>query len=167
MWLDRLAAWSPGVVSGDWVVRDFSGPVGQWSYLLAPKSLREKSLLNSYSRCGTLTATMAAEGIFAEGDRDRDGFDESQGCYFLQARTGHCRFRILPPKTGLLDAIFRIGGPWESPVSVNSQGMAIRNVVHLADGSVLFVIPGWIRHAVDVEVTGRIGVSRQSEVLEL
>ena len=63
---------------------------------------------------------------YAPGDADRDGFDESQGCYFLAASRGHCRFTIFPPREGLLGPVFRIAGPWTGPVNVNTEGGPFR-----------------------------------------
>jgi len=41
-------------------------------------------------------------------------------------------------------------------VSVGSEGLAIREVSPLADGSVLFVLPGLLHRPTSVEVTGEV-----------
>jgi len=154
--LGERAAWSDGSLADELVVRPFAGPVGRWSYLLAPNGLRQQALQKNHLETATVTANVAAGDVFAAGDFDRDRFDESQGCYFLASSKGHCRFTIDPPPDGLLDAAFRIAGKWPGRVSVNCNGLAIRKVVRLADGSALFVVPGWVRQATAVEVAGRI-----------
>jgi len=155
MWLTEEVAWSAGVVAADLVIRDFLGPVGRWSFLLAPKTLRTETLYRNYVRPGRVRPTIAAEDVYAPGDIDRDRFDESQGCYSLAAVRGHCRFTVVPPEGGLLDPAFMVTGLSEGPVCVNAQGLAVRNVVKLPDGAALFIIPGWIRQPTAVEVTGK------------
>jgi len=152
----RPAAWAGGEVSPELLVRNLVGPVGRWSCLIAPARLQRQTLETNYIRPGRIRAAIAVEGFFAPGDSDRDGFDESQGCYALAARGGHCRFTILPPVGGLVDPFFRVAGRWEGPVSVNSEGLAVRNVVRLDDGSALFMVPGFIDRPTAVEVTGKV-----------
>jgi len=156
--LNRPAAWANGKVSATFTVRDFHGPVGRWSYMLAPSGLRQQALQRDYLAPGRLVRTLVAAADnsgSAGGDIDRDGFDESQGCYFLRAVSGNCRFTLVPPGGGLLRPVFRVAGNWQGEVSVSSGGLAIRNVARLADGSALFVLPGWLRDRTPVEVVGR------------
>jgi len=152
LWLDRAGAWSPGVVSRDLVIRDFHRPVGRWSYLLPPDGLRAKTMCSNYIRPGRIEPILAAGTGPAGGGGS--GFDPAQGCYLVGAKAGHCRFIVYPPAEGLLEPTFLVAGPWPGPVSVNVQGLAVRNVAKLADGAVLFTIPGWIRRPVTVEVAG-------------
>ncbi len=155
MWLDEDGVWSEGAVSRDLLVREFAGPIGRWGFLRAPNGLQKQTLQKNHSASGSVETTIADGDAFAGGDFDRDRFDESRGCYFLKSVKGHCRFRIVPPAEGLLNPVFHIAGPWVDRVSVNGQGLAIRNVVRLADGSVLFAVPGWVRRRMAVEVVGR------------
>ena len=155
MWLEREVAWSTGVLARDMVIRDFEGPIGRWSFMQAAAGgLKRQRLEGNFIRPAQIDCTVADGQGFASGDEDGDRFDESQGCYYLQSINGHCRFRIIPSVDGVLDPIFRIAGPWEGEVSVNIQGLAIRDIERLDDGSVIFVIPGWIRRATEIEVTG-------------
>ena len=128
--------------------------VKRWDYLtVAPDPQRERMQRN-FLRPGKLICTLGGQGTFASGDADRDGFDESQGCYFLTASQGHCRFTIVPPDGGLLDPVFRVAGEWRQMPTVSCEGLAIRDAVRLADGSVLLVLRGLIARPTAVEVEG-------------
>ena len=101
-----------------------------------------------------------ADEAYAPGDSDRDGFDESQGCYFVKAtKSGHCRFTIIPPAGKLVAPVFRVAGPWKDKVRVSAVGLGVQNVTVAADGSALFVLPGQIRYPLAVEVTGKLAPS--------
>ena len=101
-----------------------------------------------------------ADEAYAPGDSDRDGFDESQGCYFVKAtKSGHCRFTIIPPAGKLVAPVFRVAGPWKDKVRVSAVGLGVQNVTVAADGSALFVLPGQIRYPMAVEVTGKLAPS--------
>jgi len=154
--LPQQVAWALRGVADELLVSRFAGTVGRWSYLTAPAGLRRETMLRNYVRPGRIRIRMGADGAFAPGDADHDGFDESQGCYWLAAKAGHCRFTISPPPGGLIDPLFRVAGRWTGDVRVNSEGLTIRNVVRLADGSVLFVVPGFLRRPTDVEVVGKV-----------
>ncbi|MHC4294041.1 MAG: hypothetical protein ACYSTL_00480, partial [Planctomycetota bacterium] len=82
MWLRDDAGWSHGAVSRDLVIRQFTGPIGRWSFMVPPAGLQRTMLRANYMNPGTIKAGIAARGVFAPGDLNRDGFDESQGCYF-------------------------------------------------------------------------------------
>ncbi len=145
-----------GVVSDSLVIDKLSGPVCRWNYILPPPGQRGVLLENNYVKPAEIKKALVAEGEFAEGDADKDGFDESQGCFFLRAKAGHCRFTVVPPAEGLLNPVFRIHGEWDGPVSVTSEGLVIRDKVQLEDGSVLFVLDGELTRPTAVEVTGKI-----------
>jgi len=151
----RPVEWDGQDVPTDTRVKEFAGIVERWSCLLPPPTDPGGTFRTNYASPGKLRRRIAAEGVFAPADTDRNGFDESQGCYFLAAERGHCRFTILPPAEGLLRPVFRVLGRWAGPVSVNSQGLAVREVVRLADGSVLFALPGLLARPTEVELAGR------------
>jgi len=150
------AVWAGGTTSQDLLVRDFRGPVGRWQFLSPPPGADKEVLARNYLVPAAIVPVLAAAGTYADGDVDRNGFDESQGCYFFRAtRAGHCRLKVVAPPAGLCNPVFRVAGPWDGPVSVNSEGLAIRDPVRLADGSVLFVLPGRVNLRTSIEVEGR------------
>ena len=155
LWLTAEAGWSPGVFSRDLVVRDFQGPVGRWSYLEPPKGFRGKTLCQNHVSPGRVRPIVGTLTPWLRGDDNTDGYNESQGCYFVRSSNGHCRFVLIPPAEGLLDPAVNIAGPWQACITVNVQGMAIHKVAKLADGSVLLIVPGWIRQPTVVEVSSR------------
>lgn len=110
--------------------------------------------LDSYVNPGTITIAVGQGGAYAPGDKDKDGFDESQGCYFLVAKAGQCRFTLTPPPQGVVNPVFRLQGQWSGDVNVNSQGLPLRPVVKLADGGVIFSLPGKVTQPTTVEATG-------------
>lgn len=154
--LGRKGVWAGKGELEELIVKKFAGPVGRWSYLLGPEGPQRKMMEQNYLNPGLLIKTLAAKNVFAAGDADEDGFDESQGCYFLQARAGNCRFMIVPGPTGLLEPVFRVAGQWAGAVNVSSEGLVIRNVVRLGDGTVLFSLPGRLNRPTKVEVSGKV-----------
>ncbi len=123
----------------------FAGLAGRWRFLIAPDTANKKIFEANFVRPGRLEVRIGRiddmEGVI-------DGFDQSQGCYRLRAKAGHCRFKLIPPDDGgVADAVIRVAGlgdPKKSTVSVNSEGLALRNLVRLKDGSVLFILPGLV-----------------------
>lgn len=109
--------------------------------------------IDSYVNPGTL-AIAVGQAAYAPGDKDRDGFDESQGCYFLEARAGQCRFTLTPPPAGVVNPVFRVQGRWSGEVHVNSQGLPLRPVVKLPDGGIIFSLQGKITQPAIIEVAG-------------
>jgi hypothetical protein len=109
--------------------------------------------IDSYLKPGTITLALGQGGAYAPGDKDKDGFDESQGCYFLQPKSGQCRFTLTPPPGGVVNPVFRLGGQWSGDVHVNSQGLLLRPV-KLPDGGVIFSLPGKVTQPTLIEATG-------------
>ncbi|HUT57253.1 MAG TPA: hypothetical protein VNA25_05200 [Phycisphaerae bacterium] len=149
-------AWAGAGASRTLSRADMDASLCRFSCLVPPPLPKQDAMLAGYLRPGPLRKTLCEEGVFAAGDADRDGFDETQGCYFLQAKAGHCRFTIMPRRPSLLNPVFRVGGQWTGPVHVSSDGLAIRNTVPLKDGSVLFELPGQVDRPTAVEVVGRV-----------
>jgi len=144
------------------VVNDFAGEVGRWRYLILPQGLSASVQAANYLHPGAIRPSVAEPDVRAAGDGDRDGFDESQGCYYLAAKGGQCRFMLDPPPDGLLNPVLLLAGPWSGQVHVSSEGLAIRSVVRRPDGSVLLRLDGLHRQAVAVEVSGTAGVAIQN-----
>jgi len=143
-------------IADELVARGLLGPIGRWDYLWTDDDRTGRDMMANYLAPAKLKVTLADEDSYADGDVDRDRFDQTRGCYFLRAnRGGHCRFRILPGPQGLASPVFRVAGYWKGKVSVSSDGMRVRDAVRLADGSVLFILPGRITRQTNVEVTGQ------------
>ena len=64
---------------------EFAGQAGRWQYLVVPPGESGKLLSAEYLHPGTVRAVIAGRSVRGVGDHDRDGFDESQGCYCLGA----------------------------------------------------------------------------------
>jgi len=156
----RLTPFGPVALTGTGLVDSIPsleqpGSVARWSYLWAPSDEVGRRMAANYLEHGQIRQTMG-QPAWAPGDEDRDGFDETQGCYVLAAdQAGHCRFLLTPPPGGLASPIFRIVGKWEGRVAVNSEGLLIRDIVTLDDGSILFSLPGLINRPTAVEITGQ------------
>jgi hypothetical protein len=149
-------------------VKDFAGTSGKWMFLLAPEGGDAESARQGYSNPPAIR--MSAFTPAAGGDAApvppasaarppaagtlRDGYDHTQGCYFLTARAGRCRFTLDPRTPALVNPVFRVKGDWKGPVFVSSDGAAVRNVVRLEDGSILFQLPGRLERTTAVEVVG-------------
>ncbi|MHC4715741.1 MAG: hypothetical protein ACYS5V_02120 [Planctomycetota bacterium] len=146
------ATWSDGTVARTVDVRTFAGSVGRWSYLTAT-DLRGKALHEAnFAKPGAIDVRIGMQDA-SDGDVAGDGFDESQGCYHLSGKEGHCRFLFRPPAEGLSDAVVRVGGPWRGRVSASSEGLPLRPLAMTPDGSAVFVVPGRVSRPVWVEVT--------------
>jgi hypothetical protein len=148
-------------LSGDGVrqeiaLKDLSDAARRWDYLTAAPGEHGQALEQNFLHPPRIVATLAAPDAYAPGDADRDGFDESQGCYFLRAKAGHCRFTIVPPEGGLHQPAFRVEGKWLQMPDVNCEGLAIRDAVRLDDGSILFVLRENITRPTRVEVVGPV-----------
>lgn len=136
--------------------RGLPGPIGRWNFLWAPPTRDGQVMLRNFLTPPRLRITLGQPQAYAVGDTNRDRFDESQGCYFLQAdRGGHCRFVITPGAEGLVKPVFRVAGTWTGPVHVQSEGLRIPDVTALADGTILFALPGRLTRPTAVEITGK------------
>ncbi|MBI5722364.1 MAG: hypothetical protein HZA50_00235 [Planctomycetes bacterium] len=149
------AAWASGQIADRLVQKDLVLPVGRWSFLQAGGAKAEKFLSN-FAAPGSLVPLIALPGAFSQGDLDRDGFDESQGCYFLAGIGGVCRAVVKPPKGGLLNPAFRIALGASGGADVNIEGLAIRQQAVLPDGSVVFIVPGLIDRPMLLEACVRL-----------
>lgn len=152
----QQACWSHGGLSREAVNEDFVGPVGEWHYLQTPYGDEADTQKQNYLRPALLDVTLGEKKRFAPGDTNRDGFDESQGCYVVAAHKGQCRFQILPPPGGLIRPMFRIPGPWAGTVLAHCEGLALRDVVILPDGSALFGLSGVVDKPTAIEVRGQL-----------
>jgi len=131
------------------------GPVWTWSYRRVLGEQEDWGRGEEFSRPASVRPRIGLEDAYAEGDANRDRFDESQGCYFLASKAGTCRFEFLPPSQGIVRPVFRVAGNWDGPVRVHVAGRPVRQAARLADGSVLFETPGLVDRPRLIEVTGR------------
>ncbi len=154
--LPRRAAWTDGVRSRRRTWEGFGGIVGRWSCLIPPRRTDANAMEQNFSSPGGVKLDVGQADAYAPGDVDRDRFDETQGCYFLRARDGQCRFTLVPFGKGLVNPAVVVSGGWTGEVSVSSEGLAIRDHVRLADGSVLLRVPGTLEKPTSVEVTGPV-----------
>ncbi len=151
-------------------VERFGGLAGRWCFLIVPETANntnKKTYEANFVRPGRLEVRIGQRDD-AAGDADGDGFDQSSGCYRLLAKAGHCRFKLIPPDGGLADAVIHVAGfpsgqaeRRDSTVSVNSEGLALRETTRLEDGSVLFVLPGLVDKPRWVEVAGAVPIGGQ------
>jgi hypothetical protein len=135
-------------------IADLAGPVAATSWqMLAPQTPKAAAaaLRRGYTTPGRIRLDLGDGEFYSPGDADRDRFDESAGCWDLAAENGHCRFRLLPPPGGLPRPVFRIRSV-RRPVSVSLEGLAVRDLVELESGDVLFQLPGRIDQPCWVEV---------------
>ncbi len=135
----------------------FAGPFGQWSWLLGGVGEAGRIQERNYLSPASIRILRGREDFFADGDTDRNRFDQSRGCYVLAASDGRCRFTIVPGDEPVVGPVFRIHGPWSEPPMVSAAGLVIRDVVLLDDGSALFMIPTSLAGPAEVEVSPAVG----------
>jgi len=156
LFIGEPAAWDDGAVGSERIEANFTGPVARWNYMFASPQANRRSAFAQYLQPGRVDIQMGRRDVRPTGDTNANRFDESRGCYFLSAnQAGHCRFTFHPGRTARRNAVFHITGPWGETVSVNAAGMALREITRLADGSVLFVLPGAVTTPKRIEITGK------------
>lgn len=149
------AVWSDGSSATRTLSRSADGGGHRWCFQFSPAGPQRQAHQSNYAQPARLEMSMGKKDIVF-GDANRDGFDETEGCYRLRAQKGHCRFFLQPSAAGLADPVFRVRGGWISAVTANSAGQALRQLIRLDDGSVLFRLPGMIKGRRWVEVTGKV-----------
>lgn len=156
LWLGGIAAWSDGAEGDGRIEPEFQGPVVRWSYLQTRQADSAKVLRRSYMNPGRVEVLLGKTEAYAAGDEDSDRFDQTRGCYFLQAAdNGHCRFVLHPGRDGVVNPVFRVAGRWSGKVSVNASGLGVRDFARLKDGSVLWMLEGEFTSPLRIEVWGR------------
>lgn len=155
--LPYAAGLSCGQVAQDWTIADFVGPVGLWSMLAVPDGPEAADQRANFARPPAMTLRLGQADVFAAGDIDRDGFDESQGCYFARSAGGNCRVELLPDGRPLVRPAFCIAGPWKTQPAANCQGLPLRPVALAVDGAAALVDETLARPAI-VEFAGPVDV---------
>jgi hypothetical protein len=153
----RPVAWADGEVSAGRMVNPFLGPIWRCDYASVPGGGGRPSQTSEYLSPGRLAPAEGSRVGFASGDRNRDGFDESQGCYSIAPRTGTARLTFHPGAEGMVDPVLMVRGDWRGPVSVNLAGRAVRQMIRLEDGDLLMILPGRYDQPVPLEIIGRLG----------
>ncbi|HPS51972.1 MAG TPA: hypothetical protein PLK08_00300 [Phycisphaerae bacterium] len=152
----QRAAWHGKGMSGAMSDDSFIGPMGKWTFMTVIGDKNRMRFFQNYLNPAKIKPILSQKGIFAPGDADRDGFDESQGCYCLAGRPAGCKFEVICDEKPLFLPIFKIFGPWKKLPTVVVEGRRIEKKVLLGDGSVLFELPGEYRRNFTVEVLGEI-----------
>ena len=150
----RAVAWGDGQTGNALTSAGPTGPIAEWSWLAPPETSTGKTFQNSYVDPGRIEVDRGAALVASAGDEQQGGFDRSQGCYVVRAIKGRFRFRFVPPQEGVLNPVFRVEGNWSEPVCVSSEGLAIRRRALLADGSLLFLLPGEVSQSIWLEISG-------------
>ena len=130
---------------------NFIGPASSWSFASGAGD-KKKTQEAHYAKPGRIELLVCDEARTATGDKNADGYDETQGCYVVAGKDGHCRFRFHPPAGGIREPVVRVLGDWPKQTTVYSHGSRLAPVQHLKDGSILFTLPGEIKKPTLVEV---------------
>jgi len=166
MRLSERAAWSDGTIGDRLVDDDLPAPVGRWSGLLissgtfnqgkTPAGQADTDAVarkyRMYHDPGEFRPKDAGSYGYAAGDENRDGYDESHGCYYLYCQPGLHRLILRPGRWGVRDPVIAIGGDSDDKVSVVAAGLAIRRLISETDMHV-FIIPGEINEPIVLEIT--------------
>jgi hypothetical protein len=78
----------------------------------------------------------------APGDKNNDGYDESNGAYQITAAGPRVEFTLSPRSGLLVRPIVEIANLPAGPVSVTMDGRWVERVVRLENGNVLIELPG-------------------------
>ena len=95
----------------------------------------------------------------APGDLDRDGFNESEGCYELALAEGLLRFEFQPAPFLRHRSIFRVHGTAGRDCWVYAEGRIIARQGRDVAGNLLFMLPRPVSVSLTVEVNTRSGTA--------
>lgn len=144
------------VTAGHWS----AAPPLDTAHLLCfwPRELRdagegEREAL-AYQHPARLRVTVGRVVRDAPGDLNRDGFNESQGCYELALARGTLRFRFEPADVPRDSPRFRVHGSAGQRCWVYADGQALPADARDAEGRLLFALPGVIQRPRSLEVVG-------------
>jgi hypothetical protein len=88
----------------------------------------------------------------APGDINRDGYNESEGCYELSLQRGRLRFVYDPGSLPRQGPLFRLTGSEQARCWIYANGQALPSAARDAAGRALFALPGIIRTPRLIEV---------------
>jgi hypothetical protein len=113
------------------------------------------SFAADYQHPATLSVMRGRVFTEAAGDLDRDGFNESEGCYELSPQDGLLRFDFEPGTSLRHGPIFRVRQTNAADCWVYVDGRIISSRGRDADGNVLFKLPGAVGTRLAIEVNTR------------
>jgi hypothetical protein len=87
------------------------------------------------------------------GDRNNDGYDETNGAYQIIATGPRVEFTLSPRSGLLVRPVVEIAGLPAGPLSATMDGRWVEKVVRLENGNVLIELPGESAFPVMVSVT--------------
>jgi hypothetical protein len=130
-----------------------SGPIFRCAFqMTGPGSAGPADAQRAYLQPAEVRVALGQEDWYAPGDRNRDRFDESQGCYHLRARNGYCRFRLDPP-VPVAEPVIVVEDMPEGPLSIHADGLAIRDYWKSPRGQLIFRLPETFRTSTAVEIS--------------
>jgi hypothetical protein len=143
-WPDNVALAGQGATN-ELLEASFRGPIGRWCWMQARGS-----------RAGELLADYMEPPIVSVDGKalDAKSFEPREGCYLVHARSTPCRLSVQPSAAAACRPVVRLWGPWAGEVAASSEGLPLRDISTLSDGSVLIVLPMQLQRATAVEVIG-------------
>jgi hypothetical protein len=124
-----------------------------WDIDAAPEA---QSLAADYQHPATLTVACGQVVDDAAGDLDRDGFNESEGCYELALGDGLSRFTLQPGVLLRHQPIFRVRGTAGRQCWVYADGRIIDRQGRDEHGELMFGLPRPISAPLTIEVNTRV-----------
>lgn len=124
-----------------------------------------ESFAADYQRPAALVASRGRVVTDAAGDLDRDGFNESEGCYELMLEAGLLRFRLRPGSSLRHHPIFRVHGTAGQDCWVYVDGRIIHRQGRDIQGNLLFTLSRAVGVPLTIEVNTR-SRSTPSSVLQ-
>jgi len=148
-------AFADGRIGRVWQVGGLEDPAARCAMLSAPPGEIGSSQQADYATPAVMRIALGKPAD-AAGDRDGNGFDETQGCYAARAVGGNCRVELIPAPV-LHRPVIRVQGPWTGAVTANCDGLALHPVIRLGDGVLVTVGTTLDRPAV-VEFAGPVSI---------
>lgn len=114
-----------------------------------------ESLARDFQNPATLVVRTGELRTDVAGDRNADGFNESQGCHEIALASGVARFTFDPGGQLRYQPVFRLHGTEQRRCWIYADGRIIRSKGRDQQGRLLFVLPRVIDAPVRVEINTR------------